>query len=573
MKEAYRLWRERNSDWPKIYPSISEWVFAPAVSEEALLEALEFDLVRGLDDQGEYQTIYFINLKRHTRHYRILLHFAEARDYSPKFKCPSWELSAQYMRNGLNSYKAFLASAMYRAETEAVIYELSTFRNSTLTNERFLKSSTSEVLKLKKGIWRTSFTAPVLMSSTTSTQASSSMQRRPTSSAPSTLASSIQNKDMRELTKDEIAAFIEENPEEGEFQEMIDLFAKFPEDYRKRMAAQLGFGEVPKKIRIPKFEIVVPPTIQEASQEDPDVSTQTIRSIRRSIIASARTLTSQPVAAETYASTAHFRVGNLRNIILGEGASSYQQPQDSFIDNGPQHSSTPRRQPTALEQAIPLSPPGSDISVNSRTFRVPSSPASDRSSRDLPPHQKDTRSQAQPSRTFRMTATQEPEPTSRRNGPPRGGPPDDDDDDTDTDSQRGNGRGGGPPRGPGRYPAGPPPPGGPPGTQGVDPLARPPRAFAMAPYHFDPKLKMDDIPTWDGDPDTLMKWIQRVQEISDMGDHCFNQLGLLAPNKFKYRADNWFRALSPAYKRQIQANWTTLRIALATHFLNHHHWT
>ena len=33
---------------------------------------------------------------------------------------------------------------------------------------------------------------------------------------------------------------------------------------------------------------------------------------------------------------------------------------------------------------------------------------------------------------------------------------------------------------------------------GVDPLARPPRPFAMASYHFDPKLKLDDIPTWDG---------------------------------------------------------------------------
>ena len=56
VKEAYRLWRERNSDWPKIYPSISEWVFAPAVLEEALMGALEFDLLRGLDDHRESQT-------------------------------------------------------------------------------------------------------------------------------------------------------------------------------------------------------------------------------------------------------------------------------------------------------------------------------------------------------------------------------------------------------------------------------------------------------------------------------------------------------------------------------------
>ena len=53
----------KNSNWPKRYPSVSEWAFVPAVTEESLLGALEFDLVRGLDDQGEYQTIYLRDIQ------------------------------------------------------------------------------------------------------------------------------------------------------------------------------------------------------------------------------------------------------------------------------------------------------------------------------------------------------------------------------------------------------------------------------------------------------------------------------------------------------------------------------
>jgi hypothetical protein len=38
----------------------------------------------------------------------------------------------------------------------------------------------------------------------------------------------------------------------------------------------------------------------------------------------------------------------------------------------------------------------------------------------------------------------------------------------------------------------------------------PARAFRISPSHFDPKLKRDDVPEWDGDPDTFIKWCKSV---------------------------------------------------------------
>ena len=129
----------------------------------------------------------------------------------------------------------------------------------------------------------------------------------------------------------------------------------------------------------------------------------------------------------------------------------------------------------------------------------------------------------------------------------------------------------GPPRGLNRgiFGRGPPPPPPPPGHQGGG-LFRIPRAFNPTPYHFDPKLKTDDIPEWDGNPDTLLRWIKKVQEIANRSAYCHEQIGLLAPARFKGRADQWYRFLEPGYKQQIQTDWDTLRVAVSRHFLNLH---
>ena len=83
-------------------------------------------------------------------------------------------------------------------------------------------------------------------------------------------------------------------------------------------------------------------------------------------------------------------------------------------------------------------------------------------------------------------------------GPPRGPPPS-----PPPGGLPGGNPGGGQCAGPYRPPPGPPPR-GPPGPRGPDPDPQPPRPFNPDPIHFDCKYKVSDVPTWDGDPETIV---------------------------------------------------------------------
>ena len=131
--------------------------------------------------------------------------------------------------------------------------------------------------------------------------------------------------------------------------------------------------------------------------------------------------------------------------------------------------------------------------------------------------------------------------------------------------------GGGPPPGGGRPPGGS---GGPPGGGGGPPgggrnyQPQGPRPFHLSPYYFDTKLKAEEIPKWNGDRDDLLEWIDQVNQLSQRSQYCHQQIGLLAPTRFTERALNWFMFLTPRTKENIQQNWDTLQLALATQFLN-----
>ncbi|KAK0216705.1 hypothetical protein EDD85DRAFT_962097 [Armillaria nabsnona] len=55
--------------------------------------------------------------------------------------------------------------------------------------------------------------------------------------------------------------------------------------------------------------------------------------------------------------------------------------------------------------------------------------------------------------------------------------------------------------------------------------------------HFDTKLKMGDVPTWDGNPDTIVTWILKVNDIASMSDSVFKDLGCFIPKRLQGDTD------------------------------------
>ena len=174
-------------------------------------------------------------------------------------------------------------------------------------------------------------------------------------------------------------------------------------------------------------------------------------------------------------------------------------------------------------------------------------------------------------------------------GPPPGGDPDEDPEDQPPSGPPrrppgrrpfasgspgpGSSRGSRAPGGPGG-PGDPPDPRDPPGPLGplrpedpnpqrnLTPVADP---YA---YVFDPKLKASDIPEWNGNSDTLAKWLKRVTQISERSYPVFRQLGSLVPQRLTGSAEVWYWSLPIEKRREIEADCGTLRQAIRSYYMN-----
>jgi len=88
-KYAFSKWREQFTQIPKIYPSQADWDYAPLRALDYLSEALEFDIVRGVDKDNQFKTHFIPNMKKHFTLIKLLRNYAADFDYTPKFKYPA----------------------------------------------------------------------------------------------------------------------------------------------------------------------------------------------------------------------------------------------------------------------------------------------------------------------------------------------------------------------------------------------------------------------------------------------------------------------------------------------------
>ena len=153
--------------------------------------------------------------------------------------------------------------------------------------------------------------------------------------------------------------------------------------------------------------------------------------------------------------------------------------------------------------------------------------------------------------------------------------------------------GGGYPPGPGRNDSSPNPPnpfmvrgGGPPGGDPPDP----PSGGATEPLgkpqnngviqaginkwinnketHFDTKLKPEIVPIWNGDENTLGRWILQINEIAQRSASVFKGLGDIVPTRFRDSASSWWYSLQDTHRAAVSQNWDTLKNEIRTFWMN-----
>ena len=82
------------------------------------------------------------------------------------------------------------------------------------------------------------------------------------------------------------------------------------------------------------------------------------------------------------------------------------------------------------------------------------------------------------------------------------------------------------------------------------------------------KLKLNDVPKWDGNTDTIILWLSKINNLARYSGKIHDQLGSIVPRRLEGAAESWYWSLPLSYRDQIEVSWTTLKGAISRYYMN-----
>ncbi|THU95133.1 hypothetical protein K435DRAFT_605497, partial [Dendrothele bispora CBS 962.96] len=76
------------------------------------------------------------------------------------------------------------------------------------------------------------------------------------------------------------------------------------------------------------------------------------------------------------------------------------------------------------------------------------------------------------------------------------------------------------------------------------------------------------IPTWDGNTDTIVEWINDVNNFAAYSEEIQQQLGSVVPRRLRGSAKAWYYSLPPSYRSQVETNWVHVRTTIGEYYMN-----
>ncbi|KAK1221916.1 hypothetical protein PQX77_015263 [Marasmius sp. AFHP31] len=82
------------------------------------------------------------------------------------------------------------------------------------------------------------------------------------------------------------------------------------------------------------------------------------------------------------------------------------------------------------------------------------------------------------------------------------------------------------------------------------------------------KLKQEVVPTWDGDMDTVVRWIAKVNDLARYGKTVRKQLGSIVPRRLQGAAETWYFSLPKTTRLHLETDWKHLRHKMIKYYMN-----
>jgi len=83
------------------------------------------------------------------------------------------------------------------------------------------------------------------------------------------------------------------------------------------------------------------------------------------------------------------------------------------------------------------------------------------------------------------------------------------------------------------------------------------------------KLKPESVLTWDGNKNTLARWMEKVGQLAIISPDIYKELGKIVPRRLTHSAETWYYSIASEDQQQMEQDWGTLKAAIADYWMNH----
>ncbi|THU95721.1 hypothetical protein K435DRAFT_588146, partial [Dendrothele bispora CBS 962.96] len=78
----------------------------------------------------------------------------------------------------------------------------------------------------------------------------------------------------------------------------------------------------------------------------------------------------------------------------------------------------------------------------------------------------------------------------------------------------------------------------------------------------------ETVPTWNGDTNTIVRWLNEINDIARYSTDIRTQLGSVIPRRLQGNAKTWYYSLPRKHRDYLEKDWKLLRKAIAEYYMN-----
>jgi hypothetical protein len=83
------------------------------------------------------------------------------------------------------------------------------------------------------------------------------------------------------------------------------------------------------------------------------------------------------------------------------------------------------------------------------------------------------------------------------------------------------------------------------------------------------RIKPESVPEWDGNADTLARWLSKINQLAGKSENIHKELGKVIPHRSTGSAESWYYSISERDRRKLEKSWDTLKEGISAYWMNH----